>query len=51
MFSMMRMPGGDALLIRVRDESIVGIIHKAVLEDVSQALGIGVPVRKAEVTA
>ena len=45
MFSMMLMPDGNALLIRVRDLEPAGIIHASHVEDVSQALGIGVPVK------
>ena len=50
MFSMMLMPDGNALLIRVRDLEPAGIIHESHVEAVSQALGIGIPVRDAEVT-
>jgi|GEM_PF-3408991 len=44
MFRLMRMPDGNALLIRERDMEPAGIIHESHVEAVSQALGIGVPV-------
>ena len=50
MFSLMRMPNGNALLIRERDMEPAGIIHESHVEVVSQALGIGIPVRDVEVT-
>lgn len=46
---MKRLSTGDAMLIRERDMEPAGIIHESYVEAVSQALGIGIPVRKAEV--
>ena len=44
MFSLMRMPNGNALLICVRDGSVAGKIDGKQVEGVSQALGLGIPV-------
>ena len=49
MFRLKRLVTGDMMLIRVRDGTPVGMIYSPYVEAVSQALGIGIPVRKAEV--
>ena len=50
MFRLKRLVTGDMMLIRVRDGTPVGMIYSPHVEDVSQALGIGIPVKDAEVT-
>lgn len=50
MFRLRVAPWGEALLISERDNLIAGTIEAKYVEAVSQALGIGIPVRKAEVT-
>ena len=50
MFRLIRLPHGNALLIRESDMEPVGVIHESHVEAVSQALGIGITVRDAEVT-
>ena len=50
MFRMKRLVTGDVMLIRVRDGAPVGMIYSPHVEDVSQALGIGIPVEGPEAT-
>ena len=49
MFSMMLMPDGNALLIHERDGKRAAEIEAEYVEAVSQALGIGVPVKGVDV--